>query len=482
MQFSVRTLLGALLFGFLGLSLVSASPSSEAVAKTTIPIDPTFRNTRLIRVVDLRSGVVHEDIGIRAKNIDKASATEYIFTIPKNAEEHVASITAFLRQEPKTPLSIEQAGFDSEKELQLYKITFDTPVKPNDEIRFGLKIASTHKLAPFPAKVPQVSRQFVVYNDNVYVYSPYFTDEMKTTVQLPSQVVQSYTGGKHATHSGNKIVYGPFHDMTPGSYQELSIHYEYSKPILTVAELERDLQVSHWGNNLAVEENYKLQHSGARLETEFSRVTYQMTRMVHGQTNVLKDLTFKLPAQARDVYYRDEIGNVSTSHFRQEADGSVLQLTPRYPLFGGWNYTWFHGYNVDLSRFDRYSSKTGQHILNVNFVENVQDMVIDKAVLRVVLPEGVTNVKVHAPFSLDLEEHGTHFTNFDSTGRYLVVLEKFNVVREHEQPIQITYEYPPIRLLQKPLVVSAAIFALFLLSIIVSKISFTIGTTTKKKQ
>ena len=56
-------------------------------------------------------------------------------------------------------------------------------MKPNDEIRFGVKIASTHKLAPFPAKVPQVSRQFVVYNDNVYVFSPYFTDEMKTTVQ-----------------------------------------------------------------------------------------------------------------------------------------------------------------------------------------------------------------------------------------------------------------------------------------------------------
>lgn len=44
---------------------------------------------------------------------------------------------------------------------------------------------------------------------------------------------------------------------------------------------------------------------------------------------------------------------------------------------------------------------------------------------------------MHAPFSLDLEEHDKHFTNFDSTGRYLVVLQKFNVVREHEQPIQV---------------------------------------------
>lgn len=44
---------------------------------------------------------------------------------------------------------------------------------------------------------------------------------------------------------------------------------------------------------------------------------------------------------------------------------------------------------------------------------------------------------MHAPFSLDLEEHDKHFTNFDSTGRYLVVLQKSNVVREHEQPIQV---------------------------------------------
>lgn len=51
----------------------------------------------------------------------------------------------------------------------------------------------------------------------------------------------------------------------------------------------------------------------------------------------------------------------------------------------------------------------------------------------------VSNVKVHAPFKLDREEHATHFTNFDSTGRYLLILEKHNVVKEHEQPIQVTY-------------------------------------------
>ena len=112
--------------------------------------------------------------------------------------------------------------------------------------------------------------------------------------------------------------------------------------------------------------------------------------MVHGQTNVLKELTFQLPAQARDVYYRDDIGNVSTSHFRNDLESSLLEITPRFPLFGGWNYTWFHGYNVDLAKFDRYSKEQNEYILNVNFVENVSDMTIDKAIVRIVLPEGAT--------------------------------------------------------------------------------------------
>ncbi|KAI9319084.1 Ribophorin I [Dichotomocladium elegans] len=478
MRFLVRLLLWALILACSGLT----QASSDAVAKTSIPIAPNFIISRLIRVVNLRSGVVHEDIGIRAKNIHTEAVNKYIFTVPKNAEARLAYINAFLRQEPKTDLPIKQAGFDSENELQLYEITFHKPLKPNEEIRFGVKIASTHALEPLPAKIPQVARQFVVYADNVYVHSPYPIEELKTTVQLPSQAIQSYTGSDHATVSGSKIVYGPFHSVAPGSYETMRLHFEYSKPILTVTDLRRDLEVSHWGNNLAVEEDYKLLHSGAKLETEFSRVTYQMTRPVHGQTNVLKDLAFTLPAHARDVYYRDEIGNVSTSHLNYEKDSASLVIAPRFPLFGGWKYSWYHGYNVDLGFFDRYIKDTGQYILNVNFVENVNDMVIDRAVVRIILPEGARNVKVDAPFDFDRIDHQPHYSNFDSTGRYMLTLEKHNVVREHEQAIQVAYELPAIRMLQKPLVASGFLFGFFLLSILVSRFSFTIGNPDAKKK
>lgn len=36
------------------------------------------------------------------------------------------------------------------------------------------------------------------------------------------------------------------------------------------------------------------------------------------------------------MYFRDEIGNISTSHARFGLANTEVELRPRYPLFGGW--------------------------------------------------------------------------------------------------------------------------------------------------
>lgn len=50
------------------------------------------------------------------------------------------------------------------------------------------------------------------------------------------------------------------------------------------------------------------------------------------------------------------------------------------------------------------------------------------------------NVKVTTPFDVDSELTATHYTYFDSTGRTMVVLEKHNVVKEHELPFQVSLQ------------------------------------------
>jgi len=55
---------------------------------------------------------------------------------------------------------------------------------------------------------------------------------------------------------------------------KMSIHYENNAPFLTITNLERVIEVSHWGN-IAVEETIDLKHSGAALKGPFSRYEFQ---------------------------------------------------------------------------------------------------------------------------------------------------------------------------------------------------------------
>ncbi len=123
-----------------------------------------------------------------------------------------------------------------------------------------------------------------------------------------------------------------------------------------------------------------------RLKGFFSRIDYPQTAFAHGDTNVVKSLSITLPKGASDVYYKDTIGNVSWSNFRNERDRSLLEMRPRYPLYGGWRYSWFHGYNAPLTNFLKFSSN--EYVLAVPFLGGIPNITYDSVSVRVVLPEG----------------------------------------------------------------------------------------------
>ena len=67
--------------------------------------------------------------------------------------------------------------------------------------------------------------------------------------------------------------------------------------------------------------------TGATLKGPFSRYDYQ--RAPNSGPSSVRSYKTLLPASSRDVYYRDEIGNISTSHLREDEDFVELELTPR---------------------------------------------------------------------------------------------------------------------------------------------------------
>ncbi|KAL9542653.1 hypothetical protein MBANPS3_008509 [Mucor bainieri] len=451
-----------------------------------------YDNDRIIRVIDVSSSVVKEEIGIRANYLGSEPTQVYYFVLPAVIYPDVASMEAFLKHKTKDALTMVFAGFDNEQQLNVYEIRLQEPLEYNSQVKLGVKLTYTHQIRPLPAKIPQVSKQHVTYSNNIFMLSPYPTSDIKTTFTFPTTNIVSFKGGE-PQHQGqqtqNSIVYGPFSDIPPLHASACSFHYEYRSPIIAITNLKRHVQVSHWGGKVSVEEDYAIQHNGARLDKEFSRLQYQLTSHVLDQTNVLTSLVFDLPASAQDAYFRDEVGNVSTSHFRREKTKSVLEISRRFPLFGGWATTFYFGYDAALEDFVRFVK--GKYMLKLDFVSNVRDMTADQVELKVVLPEGArcnvdywkvdlkvfSHIEVIPPSTFDMDEieQSTYYTYFDSTGRPAVVFRKTNVVSEHQRPVFISYEYSTLRLLQKPAIASLGFFLVSLLSILASKVPWKIG-------
>jgi len=129
-------------------------------------------------------------------------------------------------------------------------------------------------------------------------------------------------------------------------------------------------------------------HTDNRLKEQFSRLQYTRNSYSSPPTHAITRLAMPLKYAARDAYYTDIIGNVSTSRYRpgRGTTDSHLEIQPRYPVYGGWNYTFRLGWNVDLEKVERISGT--ERILRVPFLEGAENVQYKKFNINIILPEG----------------------------------------------------------------------------------------------
>jgi oligosaccharyltransferase complex subunit alpha (ribophorin I) len=189
---------------------------------------------------------------------------------------------------------------------------------------------------------------------------------------------------------GSKLTYGPFGEEPAFTVSPAMVRFEFTKPVTHVSNLERDIEVSHWGGNIAFEERYTLHHRGANLTNQFNRVKWAQAQFMSPNTYALKEMRVPLHAGSADAYFTDTIGNVSTSNFRSNKREASLELKPRYPVFGGWKYPFTIGWNSDAANFLRKTA-TGGYVLKVPFIEGpkqAEGVEYEQIDVRVLLPEG----------------------------------------------------------------------------------------------
>lgn len=78
---------------------------------------------------------------------------------------------------------------------------------------------------------------------------------------------------------------------------------------------------------------------------------------------------------------------------RQGTQYSILELKPRYPILGGWNYSFTLGWDLPLEDSASYDKSTGRYIVEVPIMTPLLGAVVNEEVLTVILPEGATWVQ-----------------------------------------------------------------------------------------
>lgn len=379
----------------------------------------------------------------------------------------------------------------SHSSTEFYLIHLPTPLAPKAQQTLSISYSILSAIAPVPAKIGQSDKQYVQYTFSAYVPSTYVTEKQKTKIKFPNGDVPDYTtlpadlnAEKKADpqKQGSTFTYGPYNNVPAGAQESVSVRYEFTKPLTHASLLERDLEVSHWGGNLASEERYWLTNQGAELKNQFSRVDWQKSSYMNPATYALKALNLPLHPGAVDAYFTDDIGNVSTSRFRPGKKENLLELKPRYPVFGGWKYSFRVGWNADLNTYLRKLSTGDSYVLKVPFLEGPrtgEGIAYAKVHLRVILPEGAENVKYSTTVPLIDSSTSIHKTFMDTLGRPTLELHAINLVDEfRDRDLVVTYDYPWTAGYRKPIVVSLGMFAVFGVAWVLGSIDTSIG---KKK-
>ncbi|KAL8559205.1 hypothetical protein ACOMHN_048452 [Nucella lapillus] len=439
-------------------------------------IDQNLVLKQVERKVDIASHLVKVYTTITVENKGSSAVRSFLYVVDPSLKTKLSFIGAVTKENKDDKLEVVPTTVSGQSGKEFYRVTLPSSLGAGKSVTVDVEAVFTQSLTPYPSQITQAEKQFVVFEGNLYFYSPYKTVSQKTSVATSSASLESYTKTKPVSVSENVVSYGPFEDKAAFSEAPLKVHEENNSPFLTVTDLERVIEVSHWGN-IAVEEHVDIQHTGAALKGPFSRFDYQ--RNQDGVSSI-KSFKTSLPASARDVYYRDEIGNISTSHMRELDDAVDLELRPRFPLFGGWKTRYFLGYNVPS--YEYLYNKGDNYALKMRFIDHLyDDMVVEDAVVKVILPEGSKNVEVRAPFEVKRESNKLHYTYLDTTGRPVVVLSKSRLVEQHIQDFEVHYTFTRMQLLQEPFLVVGAFYLLFLAVIVYVRLDFSITKDEAKE-
>ncbi|KAG5192039.1 Ribophorin I [Tribonema minus] len=383
------------------LALVAGTWATSSAAATS--------NASIARKIDASKNVVQ----VRTIYNVRGAGSSYQFLIPEQLHARLAHMEVLVNGN--------YAAFRAGEQLEhfaSYDVALGGKATAGGTVKVETVAVYTDVLEPHPKEILQTEKQYMRYTDTAYVPSPYPTLSETTDVLLAEQSPREYHTGVTPWRVLQKTVaYGPYTDLTPED----------------------------------------------TMAGGFSRVDHKAQMLGRGVSSgaAFRRLIAEIPGSARDIYYRDNIGNISTSPL-------LLVLDTRYPMYGGWKTAWYQGYNIPSQDGLSVNSATGEYTLSMEFGVPFEELWVEDLTIKVILPEGARDVRADVPFTVETSQTRRH-TYLDSPllgGRLVLIMRKANVVAEHNIKFKVHYKFWRPLMLHEPLLLVGACLAFFLVAIL----------------
>uniref|UniRef100_A0A1B6JF47 Dolichyl-diphosphooligosaccharide--protein glycosyltransferase subunit 1 n=1 Tax=Homalodisca liturata TaxID=320908 RepID=A0A1B6JF47_9HEMI len=423
----------------------------------------TLLNKNIATYIDISSQVVKIRNLITVENKLNEPISSYVFIVDPQWKHNLSFVEAF--DQSNNTLKVNRIQTDNT--WLRFEIVFHEPLSSGETETINIFYVVINYLQSYPKSVEQNEKHLVLFHFNVYLYSIYLTKVQVVYVHLGTSEIISVTGAEHeSTNKPYVIKYGPYSDVSPLSEEISVIHYENNSPFLTVEKLERFVRISHWGF-LKVWEKISLKHTGPKFKGPYERVP------IKGKTSVVKDTRIEsfitsLPGDAFDIDIKDEIGSIHSVTIDDNFANKIeVDIRPRFVLYGGWKTYYEITYSLPIANYVTYDPSSSTFVLSVSVVDRVfPNMVINEAEMSFILPEGGRFQDINPYYKLENNTDNRYCYFFDVICREVVSFKRHDLTEHHVQKVSVSYSYPQLLMLTKPLALTLLLFVVFLLFVI----------------
>lgn len=431
-------------------------------------------------------GLLNLEIKATPAEIGTNGVATYLLYLTKYEHEHLSMLTASLVQEDDdsqeldleiTPLGALEFDHDT------IQYAIDVPMEKVKAVNLLVNAVFLHITSPLPKELEQGEHQMLLWNGDAEPRTPYATSSASVSIRTPDPII-TIDSSVESKRNDNTVEFGPFNDVRAYTLESQPVaqgrvHFTYSRPVIAFVDYKRHVEVSHWGDNMATQDSILLRNVGPKLKGHFSRSLHMINMHMNPlaeRVSQVQSLPLYLPSGAKDVYFVDATGNVSTSSLsptpKMLGMPRRLDIRPRFPVLGGWNYSFTVGWNERMSQHGiaRWNpAKPWRTRIAVPFLISPKTAAIDVANLTIALPEGATDIQVMLPFQVDSMETSTYPTYLDTVGRPIVSISRAKCSFMNSKVVFVEYTLPLSSYARKPLCVALAVLLVFFASAFVSR-------------